>query len=450
MLGKIAVAYLLVGSACQHSLPDGKLLVTAPYAATFAIFRIVGMPPHLIAERTATFNTPIAIAPARYLLLSDCSHTFVTIKAATTIRRQAYHLVFTPPHRTISTGAFSVQCQRFAASQQHLHNKFSLLLLTPQQKLLVGSAPLNVDFNNAPHRQFALAALQVAPTAHNMRFFVYPRHSQLSVTNSQRSGHWLYLLPGEYVVEFNGARTTINLQHREEKVIHPAILYISAPQPASHLTARINDNHLVPFNEPLPLPASAIALRLMPNSQPLPLTLQHGRRTVVKARRLQVIPTCDRSTLCTAPTISLYRQQATTPFLTTSAPTVFFHGSTVQLSIASTPHLTRRLPAHQRQLTLPLGKLILRLRSIYSANQFSDLLRIEAAASPLQGHSNDLSLTTTTELQLLPGRYRLTHFVSSTQRNVSRRRFSRIFTIHPQRTHHLDVRVFKRKQIATK
>ncbi len=441
-------------SACAQSLRNGKLLVTAPHAATFEIFRVMSTSPlRFVAERTARFNSPAVLVPARYLLLGDCSHTFVTVKAATTTHLQAYHLVFTPPHKAEAKAAFSVQCQRFAttSSRQHLHNKFSLLLLTPRKKLLVGTTPLNVVYHHSTQRQFALAALQVAPAPHDMRFFVFPRHGLLSATDSQLSGRWLYLLPGEYVVEFNGMRTAINLQQGEEKVIHPATLYIDAPQAAPRAIAHINGNRVVPLNEPLPLPAGRVSLRLMPDSQPLALTLRRGARTVINARRLQVTPACQARGVCTnTTTVSLYRDKADTPFLTTTAGEIFFTGRTVRLGIEGTPRLTHLLPDQLRQVELQLGRLQLQPRRMDSTTQFSDLLRLEAITRPLQGHSDDLSLTRSTELQLLPGRYRLVHYISSANPAVPRQRRSTTFTIHPQRTHRLTVSVFKLKLVARK
>jgi len=441
-------------SSCSQSLRNGKLLVTAPHAATFEIFRVMSSSPlRFVAEQTARFNSPAVLSPARYLLLGDCSHTFVTVKAAATTRLQAYHLVFTPPHKAETNATFSVQCQRFAttSSRQHLHNRFSLLLLTPHKKLLVGTTPLNIAYHDSMPRRFPLAALQVAPAPHNMRFFVFSRHSLLSATDSQISGRWLYLLPGEYVVEFNGMRTAINLQPGEEKIIHPAVLYIAVPQPAPRAIAHINGNRVVPLNEPLPLPAGRITLHLMPASQPLHLTLRSGARTVINARRLQVTPACRGHEACTSSaTVSLYRDRADTPFLITAAREIFFTGKTVRVGVEGTPRLTYLLPEHQRQIELQLGQLQLQPQIIASTTQFSDLLRVEALARPLQGHSDDLSLTRTTALQLLPGRYRLAHYVSSIQPTVPRQKHSTTFTIRPQRTRKLSVPVFRLKQVARK
>ncbi len=441
-------------SSCVQSLHNGKLLVTAPHAATFEIFRVMSSSPlHFVAEQTASFNTTAVLPPARYLLLSDCSHTFVTIKAATTTRLQAYHLVFTPPHKTAANATFSVQCQRFTttSSRQHLRNKFSLLLLTPHKKLLVGTTPLNVSYHNSKHRQFALAALQVASAKHNLRFFVFSRHGLLSATDSQLSGRWLYLLPGEYVVEFNGMRTAVKLRQGEEKTIHPATLYVSTPKDVLRATAYINGNRVVPFNEPLPLPAGRVALRLMPASQPLHLMLRSGARTVINARSLRVTPACRERGLCTSTTtVYLYRDKADLPFLTTAAREIFFTGKAGRVGVEGTPRLTHLLPDHQRQAKLQLGRLQLQPRVIYNTTQFSDLLRLEAIALPLQGHSDDLSLTRLTELQLLPGRYRLAHYVSSTNHAKPRQKHTTIFTIRPQRTHKMAMPVFKLKRVARK
>ncbi len=446
--------FSFVLSACLRSPPDGKLLVTAPHTASFEIFRVTSSsPPRFVAERTASFNTPIVLPPSRYLLLGDCSHTFATIKAATTTRLQAYHLVFTPPQKVEANDSFSVQCQRFAhtSSRQHLHNKFALLLLTPHKKLLVGTTPLHVDYRTTEdltYRQFDLAALQVAPAQHNMRFFVFARHGLLSATDSQLSGHWLYLLPGEYVVEFNGVRTTVMLQRGERRIIHPAILQVTAPQPtSSSATASINGDGVVPFNEPLPLPAGRATLHLMPSSQPLSLVLRRGARTVIAARRLHITPACHQHhPLCAPPTLSLYRTAATTPFLTTAAREIFFTGKAVRVGVAGAPHLTHLLPDRLQQVALRLGILQLQPRVTPSSTQFSDLLRLTAASPPLQGHSDDLSLHTTTALQLLPGRYHLVHYVSATDPAIPRRQQRITFTIRPQRTRHLAVTVFKLKQ----
>ena len=317
----------------------------------------------------------------------------------------------------------------------------------PRKKLLVGTTPLTVDFGTTARRQFYLAALQVAPTTHSMRFFVFTRNSLVSATDSQRSGHWLYLLPGTYVLEFNGVRTTVKLQRGEEKIIYPAILHISTPQPAPHVTARINDNRIVPFNQPLPLPATRISLRLMPDSQPQPLTLRSGQRTVINARHLHITPACNTQPCNRTTTLSLFRPNKDTPFLTTAARDIFFLGQAIRLSLASTPRLTRRLP-DQRQTKLQLGILQLQPRITHSTTQFSDLLRLEAAALPLQGHSDDLSLTTPTTLQLLPGRYRLAHFVSSIHPAAPRHQRSTTFTIRPQEVHKMNVTVFKYKRVS--
>lgn len=448
----LLLVYVL--SSCSQSPRTGKLLVTAPHAATFEIFRVMSSSPlRFVAEQTASFNSPAVLTPSRYLLLGDCSHTFVTVKAATTAHLQAYSLIFTPPHKVERQAAFSVQCQRFAttSSRQHLHNKFSLLLFTPHKKLLVGTTPLNLVYHDSRPRRYALAALQVAPAPHNMRFFVFSRHSLLSATDSQLSGRWLYLLPGEYVVEFNGMRTAVNLQQGEEKIIHPAVLYIDVPQPTVRAIAHINGNRVVPLNEPLPLPAGRISLHLMPDSQPLHLTLRSGARTVISARRLQVTSACRGGEECpSTTTVSLYRDRADTPFLITAAREIFFTGKTVRIGVEGTPRLTYLLPEHQRQVELQLGQLQLQPQTVASTTQFSDLLRLETIAMPWQGHSDDLSLTRPTALQLLPGRYRLAHYVSSIHPTVPRQKHSTTFTIYPQRTRKLSVPVFRLKRVASK
>ena len=160
--------------------------------------------------------------------------------------------------------------------------------------------PLTLDLTRsyARHLLGGVRVAEPATVSQTTRFFVYPHESLLSVASSQLAGRWLYLLPGKYIVEFNGVNKTVKVQAGQKKVIHPALLRIETTSTTTAKPlARTGKNKVIPFNVTLPLLPTMLGLRLSPESRPLAINLRSNELTTVKARSLKIVPTVNRGTI---------------------------------------------------------------------------------------------------------------------------------------------------------
>lgn len=448
MITKFFLLFLII--SCHRPLGDGELFVSAARAGEFTIFRVKSTSPlQLVSEKAGHFNTEIPLLVGNYLIFGDCSHVFVTIKSGVKTELDTWHVAFVPPHSPQVEDSFSIQCLRFAAtdSRQHFRNRFYLQLLTAQKKLLVGTMSLALDFTHH-HAEYLLGGVRIAePTTASQTtlFFVYPHESLLSVTSSQSAGHWLYLLPGKYIVEFNGISKTVEVQAGQKKTIHAALLRIETTKATAHPLASIGKNKIIPFNVTLPVLPTTLNLRLTPASQPLTVTLPSAKLITVKARSLKIISDCQaRDYTCLGTTaVYLYQANEDVPFLVTATDrNTFFARQKIRVGIAGSQALTYHLPDQHRDTTLYTGKLKIHPRPVRQYNYLSDLLRLEAVPPHFSGHTEDLSLSTLSELTLLPGRYRLAHFTSSVRTPGKRRKDTTHIVIHPGREQHVTLDVF--------
>lgn len=435
--------------SCIQTDDSGTLLVTGPGTTELTIFRVVTKEPlRLLAEQAGYLNTPIPLPVGDYLLFADCSYRFVTIKPAIVTELPTYAITFKPPHRP--QGKFAVQCPRFSQtnSRQQFANKFKFQLLSRRQKLLVAALSLTAVFREGQrHINYSLAALRVArpPTIKtNERFFVSPQDSLLSVSSSQVLGEWLYLLPGNYVVEFNGKSQAITLTAGQQLVITPALLKISSTKSVPDRPPTIDGNKIIPVNEPFATLAGSIALTLTANARPLPIILNKTNPTVVSARSLQVTSNCARNDFTCRHTskVYLYQENENIPFLiTTSDRRVLFARQGVRVAIEGSEQLMQRLADQQRDTVLTLGTIQLTTNITYHPTRFTDLIRIEANDHRFSGQSLDLHRVQ--QLQLLAGNYQLAHYTSPLNPEGIRERHSKQLTITAGQTQTLTLNVLR-------
>lgn len=435
--------------SCVEADNHGTLLVTGQGTTEFTIFRVIAKEPlKLLAEQAGHLNKPVTLPAGNYLLFADCSYRFVTIKPAIVTELPTYTINFSPPHRP--QGKFAVQCPRFSQtnSRQQFANKFEFQLLSRRQKLLVAALSLTAVFQKGQHRiSYRLAALKVArpPTIKtNERFFVSPQDSLLSVSSSQTLGEWLYLLPGNYIVEFNGKNQTISLTAGQQLIITPALLEISSTKAIADYPPTIDGQGIVPVNEPFATLAGSIALTLSINARPLPIILDKTTPTIITARSLQITSNCARNDFACLHTskVYLYQKNENVPFLiTTSDRRVLFARQKVRVAIEGSEQLTQQLADNQRDTVLALGTLQLTTNIINHPTRFTDLIRLETIAPNSNGQSLDLSRVQ--QLQLLAGHYRLAHYTSPLNPEGIRKKHSTPLTITAGRTHDLTLKVLR-------
>lgn len=435
--------------SCIRTDSHGTLLVTGQGVAELTIFRVISKEPlRLLAEQSGHLNTPIPLPVGDYLLFADCSYRFITIKSAIVTELPTYTITFKPPHRL--PGKFAVQCPRFSQtnSRQQFINKFKFNLLSRHQKLSVASLSLTAVFREGQHSiNYSLATLRVArpPTIKtNERFFVSPQDSLLSVSSSQVLGEWLYLLPGNYVVEFNGKSQAVTLTAGQQLIITPALLEIASTKDIASHPPTIDGNRVIPVNEPFATLAGSIALTLTANTRPLPIILNKTTPTVVSARSLQVTSNCARNDFTCRHTnkVYLYQKNESVPFLiTTSDRRVLFARREVRVAIEGTEQLTKRLADNQRDTVLSLGTVQLTTNFIDHPSRFTDLVRIEAIDASFSGQSLDLSRVQ--QLQLLAGNYQLAHYTSPLNPEGVRERYSAPLTVTAGRTQTLTLNVLR-------
>ena len=443
------IIFTLLCLSCVEADDNGTLLVTGPGTTEFTIFRVMAKEPlSLLAEQAGHLNKPIPLPAGDYLLFADCSYSFVTIKPAIVTELPTYSIIFRPPHRP--QGKFAVQCPRFSQtnSRQQFSNKFEFQLLSRRQKLLVAALSLTAIFREGQHSlSYTLAALRVArpPSIKtNERFFVSPQDSLLSVSSSQVLGEWLYLLPGNYVVEFNGKSQTISLIAGQELVITPALLEISSTKAVPSHPPTIDGNRVIPVNEPFATLAGSIALTLSANARPLSILLDRTTPTTITARSLQIASNCARNDYACRHInkVYLYQKDESVPFLiTTSDRRVLFARQGVRVAIEGSEQLSQRLADNQRDTVLSLGTVRLTTNIVNHPNRFTNLIRLEAVATSFSGQSLDLNRVQ--QLQLLAGNYQLAHYTSPLNPEGRREKHSKPLVVTAGQTHDLTLNILR-------
>lgn len=451
---------------CEKKPDPGFLKVEAPGDGSYEIYRIANESPlQFVSEQAGRFNEDVALTPGSYLVLADCSSETVIIYPQAHERLVAHKLRFTTPHAAGGEDSFSIQCSQSdkTKSRQHLSNHYELTVIHGKRDLLVGMVPMHIDFTAMPEPDkpkeltYKLAALQVSDFEGNTQdtsYFVSPVDELIAATKYQRFGRWEFLLPGHYIVEVNGTRMQVDLNEGDERTVKPALFRVTTSpdidleQPArikgSPWLVEINTGHWLNFNETYPVLPGVATIAISGSTQSVDVTLTEGEATELQARSITVDSGCDvkKELQCLGDHgISLYVPEEPYPFIesVSDIPVLFIdQGQPVMLGIEGSRDILYEIPANVRDRTLHLGYAKLVPQPQHRPGQVTDLARVEAAATPMTGHTLDVNLEKPTVMPLLAGTYRLENFVSATTSDGNRASSQRGFTIEPGRTVELE------------
>lgn len=416
-------AVLPLTQACVQAQPHGALLIKADTTnqVPYSIYRIAANKPlQLLARHQGTYNHQLSLPASEYLVLADCSHAKVQIKAGQLTELHALHLEFVPLPQ-VQKSYFPLQCSQFEALdlRQSFRNKFRFWLLKPQVNLRIAAKPLAIDFKDKHYLRYDLSALRVGANAQAQQtrqkedYFIYPQGNLLAVTKRQQVGQWISLLAGEYVVEFNGTSITVSLQAREQLTLPTASLVIAANNASVSDVALFNTGKTIYYNQPfITLPTT---LRLSLHRTSLPLTLKLTDAMTITARSIVLVPPCVTETACQEQHLQffLYEQGEKIPFVSAKiGERVFFARANVSVAIEGTQGITYRLPDSNRDTVFKLGKLKVNYSQHRNSKRYTDLLRLEAQGRSMTGNSMDLRFGGEHGTLLIAGRYRVAHYVS--------------------------------------
>ena len=168
----VRVSLLTVLTLSCQKQKSGTLYVASDRDGKYEVYRIqhVGTDLEYTSELIGAFNQDQPLSPGQYLLLADCSHRVVIVRAGQKIFVQAHQLEFVPPHPQLPGDVFSVQCDRYhRVSRQRFSNRYSFDILGDNKNILVGMHPFKVTFPAGPETQrdshlhrVSLAAIKIA------------------------------------------------------------------------------------------------------------------------------------------------------------------------------------------------------------------------------------------------------------------------------------------------
>ncbi|MFY7927326.1 MAG: hypothetical protein ACOVS5_00505, partial [Oligoflexus sp.] len=428
--------FILCSLGCMRIQPEnGRVLVRAPNAGTFEIYRIESEEPlQFVSEQIGRFNEPLLLPPGQYLILADCSNETVVLRPGETRTLLAHQVLFNPPVAPEPEDSFSIQCNRFAKtkSRQHLLNRYSLNILHGTRDLLVGMVPLRVEFPEAagasdPHiLSYQLSGLRVEAYERmkpKTSFFVSPVEGLLSITENQVFGRWQFLLAGKYRIEVNGTRMEIELAEGQQQLIRPAFLRIGVSDAVNlhasssilgtPLYVELNQGHWLDLNETYPVLPGEATLKLNGSLAEHRINLEEGLLTEKKVRSVLIDLDCspwDWSCLGSRE-IFLYETDKPYPFAEgiSDVPLLFFEED-AWVSIQGSRDLRYKIPDTVQDTNLKVGFVKLSPKQHHRPGQVTDLSRIEAPGFPLIGHSLDLSVDHDTLMPLIVGRYLLAQY----------------------------------------
>ena len=450
---KLLVIYLLL-SACKPEIPTGQLLVRAPDSGSFEIYRMAGESPlQFVSEEIGYFNQPIDLAIGSYLILADCSHEVVNISAGESKDLVSHRVNFVTPIEKDASDKFSIQCNRFTKTKsiQHLQNRFALNVLHGNRDLLVGMVPLNIDFetmenpNEPKTLHFDLSAIRLS-SYEDMKpktlFFVSPANNLISVTENQEFGHWLFLLPGEYLVEVNGTSLKVALEKHQSFTIDPAFIRVSTSDTinleissnilGTPLYVELNDQHWLDLNETYPVLPGKALIKLNGSFRSQEVELVANQMLDKSVRSIQVnldCPPWDWDCLGRRK-VYLYEGDQLYPFAEglTDVPILFFEKD-VWIGIEGSRDIRHYLSDKRDHFVLDVANVKLIPQHTYRPNQITDLVRIEAIGAPFKGASLDLPLDREIVVPLIEGKFYLSQYTSSYSQEYERRSIRRILTL---------------------
>jgi hypothetical protein len=416
----------------------GFINVVGPKEGTFEIYKIESEAPlQYVSEQIGHFDKKTPVAPGQYLVLADCSSKTVIVRSNETVDLVAHQVRFVPPHEPMADDKFSIHCFRHADNdaKQYFTNKYTLHVLSGKYDLLVGMKPLSVNLqSDASHHStetvFDLAAVRVARPegfAANSEFFVSPIDRLTPFTESQSFGNWLYLLPGQFAVETNGTKLSVEIAGGEKREILPGLLKIELPPDIdielssqignSPLYVELNGNHWLDLGHVYPVLPGEMTLRLNGSMVDKPVTVEENQILTIPVKSVSVSMMCaywDWNCLG-GKHIYLYHAQET--FITakgsTDVPLLFFEDE-MFVSVEGSKDIKYTLPKDENVVELKVGTLKLIPEPTHKHGQVTDLVRIEPGTAKFVGHTMDLPFDKEVEVPLIAGNYLFAHYVSST------------------------------------
>ncbi len=426
---------LLIFTGCEKKQPQGFLEIQAPRSGSYEIYKVVGRDPlQLVSERIGSFNQPISLNAGPYIILSDCSSHEIIVNPGITNRLVAYEVKFIPPHEVSKADRFKIQCSRHDHPQarQQLVNNFDLLMLKGKWELLVGMTPMKVDLSNPEadgdqNFSYQLSGVRVegeAESGNQGSFFISPVSSLLAVTQAQRLGHWLYLMPGKYIVELNGSKQEVHLSDASQaESIKVAYLKVetsnkilNSPNLSEPLAVKLNSSHWLDLNHKYPLLPGKVSLQLSNSIKKLFIELKSGELHRQKTKSVYVhldCPPWDWDCMGSKK-IFIYGPKEDHAMATgvTDAPLLYFDDE-VWLSVEGSRNIRYRLSAKTADHELYTGRIQLVPNHDYKQGQVTDLVRVETIKSPLfSGNSLDVQLEKSSNMVLITGSYKLAKYVS--------------------------------------
>jgi hypothetical protein len=437
----INIIGLISLAACENRLVGGKLRVNALTPGEFDIYRMEGDPPaQFVSESVGKFNEDLALDPGSYLVLADCSFEKIFVKTGETLTLTANKVLFKPAQKASQDDNFLVQCSRFEQFQfrQNLVNHFDFDVLGGSRELLVGMKPFTLDFSekksNAEPQQITieLSALRVTSpdpetTAPEVRYFVTPAESLISVTQPQEFSHWQFLLPGRYDVEVNGTHKFVSLTAGENLSLDSANIRLNAPKDisldegtrimGSPVSATINGTHLLSFNDIIPVLPGPATIQISGSQKVVDIIPEEGKLIELNLRSLKIELGCSpwEWTCLGSQVVQLFDGEQHYPYM--EAPTdvqILFLEADVYAGLLTSSGLRYKLPPDTQNFRLQAGKVKLVPKPVYRPGQITDLVRIESSNKLVSGHSRDIAAFGPTSVLLIAGEYRLAQYHSST------------------------------------
>jgi len=404
------------------------------------------------------------------LVLADCSAETVTIVPGQTKTLYAHRAVFIPPFAPTPDDRFSVQCVRSdkTRSRQHIVNRFGLNILEGSREILVGLEPITIDFGELGREgvsrtlSYRLSALKIDrdPREGNpdgIPYFVSPDEELIASTESQKTGHWLFLLPGKYRAELNGTESIIDLREGESRSIKPAFLKVETSDKVDltlssqirgmPLFLEINNGRWMNLNQSYPVLPGTMTLRLNGSTHGVDVTMAEGEAKAIPARSVRVDLGCSpwEWTCLGDKVVSLYLPNEPYHFVegVSDVPILFLEDQ-VLVGVEGSRDIRYQIKPGVRDTVLSVGIVEIVPKPSFVKGQLTDLLRVETdgtSAAGALGNTLDIALDRPTRLPLVAGSYALAEYVMSTVVDGDRRRSSQRFFIRAGETVTLPVNV---------
>lgn len=450
----------------------GIVRVLADSSGGFVIFRLENEHPlQIVSEREGRFNRDIELSTGNYLIVADCSSESVVVVPGARRELSANTVRFVPPTKPTANDRFTIQCTQEdrAGLRQLINDRYELAMLADERDVLVGMRPLRVKVPRArgPGRvDYRLASIQVNPPANalvNERsadtdepYFVSPVGGNLSVTDHQRLGARVFLMPGNYQIELNGTRAEVDLVAGEERQLPTRRFAVRGPEGldldrVSKVTGTppfvdINGGHWLGVNDDYPVLPGQIDVAVNGATEPTRVSVVESAGDVTLAARSVMIRLgcAESDVLCLGSRgIFLFREGQPTSFLrgVTDAPLLFLGGS-AQVAMEGAKALRVKLSDASRVTELEAGRVVVVPEPSYSPGVMSEFLRIDAAQSPLVGQSMDLSLERETTLPIFAGTFDLVHTLIVGASDGTRSRQAKRFQVRPGQETRISIPVF--------